>query len=118
MSANAFSELANLPDILIKQVFFRQSTIGLDQAPGEIDRSIAHDTFHVIQNHPYLFPRELRVIEERNKVMNGLLKIDIVLPKGIICIDQEVIAHLLYSYIYYHGPASPIRCKTSQNYGC
>src|SRR6266566_335761 len=93
MRANAFSELANLPDILIMQVFFRKTTIGFDQAPAEIDRSIAHEAFHVIQHRPYLLSRESGVIEERNKGMNGLLKIDIVLPKSIICINQEVISH-------------------------
>jgi pimeloyl-ACP methyl ester carboxylesterase len=35
------------------------------------------------------------VIEECNEGMNGLLKIDIVLPERIVCINQEVVFHIL-----------------------
>src|SRR3989442_11903168 len=79
------------------QVFFGKTMIGLDQAPGEIGRSIAHQTFHLIQNRPYLLSGESRVVEERNKGMNGLLEVDIVLPKGIICINQEMVTHFFSS---------------------
>src|SRR5712692_9139652 len=82
LSANAFTELAHLLDILLLQVLFRKTTIGFDQALCEIGRSIAHQTFYLIEHRPYLLPRESRVIKEGHKGMNGLLKIDIVLPEG------------------------------------
>src|SRR5437764_610367 len=76
LRANLFSELADMLDILILQVFFRETTIGFDQALSEIDRSIAHQALYLIQHRPDLLPRESRVIKKRNKVVNGLLKID------------------------------------------
>src|SRR5712691_11915985 len=93
MRANMFSEPANLPDIAILKISFCKTTIGFDQAPGKIGRSRAHETLYVIQNRAYLLSRGLRVIEECNEVMNSPLKIDIVLPKCIVCINQEVISH-------------------------
>src|SRR6266516_5124273 len=93
MRVNLFSELANLLDILILRVFFCQPTIGFDQAPGEIDRAIAHQTLHVVQHRSYLLSGELGVIEEGNKGMNGLLEVDIILPKGIVCINHEMVVH-------------------------
>src|SRR5260370_41682940 len=95
MRANWFSELANLLDILISKVSFCKPTIGFDQAPGKIGRSIAHETFHIIQNSAHLLWSESRVIEKRNEGMNSLLKIDVVLPKRIVCINQEMISHIL-----------------------
>src|SRR5713226_4873191 len=95
MSANLFSESANLLDILILKVSFCKPTIGFDQAPGKIDRPIAHETFHIIQNGAHLLRSESRVIEKRNEGMNSLLKIDVVLPKRIVCINQEMISHIL-----------------------
>src|SRR6266536_4553935 len=95
MRANLFSELAHLLDIRILKVFLRKATIGFDQTPGKIGRSIAHEPFYIIQNSSYLGWSESRVIEECNKSMNGLLKIDIVLPKRIIGINQEVVSHIL-----------------------
>src|SRR6266487_1040422 len=95
MRANLFSELAHLLDIRILKVFLRKTTIGFDQTPGKIGRSIAHEPFYVVQNSSYLRRSKSRVIEERNKSMNGLLKIDIVLPERIIGINQEVVSHIL-----------------------
>ena len=97
LRANLFSELADVLDILILQVFFRETTIGFDQALREIGRSIAHQALYLIQHRPDLFPRESRVIKKRNKGVNGLLKIDIVLPKGIVCIDQQVVSHSTFN---------------------
>src|SRR5581483_6312282 len=75
LSANTLAELANLLHVLVLKVFFGQAAIGFDQALREIDRAIAHQTFHFIQHRPYLLMREARVVEEGNKGMNGLLKI-------------------------------------------
>ena len=100
MHANGFSEPANLLDILIPQIFFRKTTIGFDQAPGKIGRSIAHETFDLVKHRSYLLARQAGVVKEGNKAMNGLLKIDIVLPKGIVCIDQQMVSHHL------SGPSS------------
>src|SRR5271157_2546698 len=95
MRANLFSELANLLDILILKVPFCKTTIGFDQAPGKIGRSIAHQTLYIIQNSAHFPWCKPRVIEECNEGMNGLLKIDIVLPECIVCINQEVKSHIL-----------------------
>src|SRR5438105_13726606 len=93
MRVNLFSELANLLDILILRVFFCQATIGFDQAPGDIDRAIAHQTLHVIQHCSYLLSGELGVLEEGNKGMNRSLEVDIILPKAIVCINHEMVMH-------------------------
>src|ERR1700731_2927973 len=93
MRANGFSKLANLLNILIPQIFFRQAAICFNQAPGKIDHSITHQTFDFIKHRSYLLMREMGMIEEANKAMNGLLKIDIVLPKRIVCIDQQMVSH-------------------------
>src|SRR6266516_1620942 len=95
MRANLLSELANLLNILILEFSFCKTTVGFDQTPGKIDRSIAHETFYIIQHSAHLLWREPGVIEECNEGMNGLLKIDIVLPKCIVCINQEVVPHIL-----------------------
>src|SRR5713226_9789861 len=95
MRANVFAELANLLDILIPKVSFCKTTIGFDQAPGKIGRPVAHETFHIIQNRTHLLSRESGVIEKRNEGMNSLLKIDVVLPECIVCINQEMISHIL-----------------------
>ncbi len=84
LSANAFAELAHLLDVRILQILFREPPIGFNQAPGEIDRSIAHAAFHLIQHCPDLFPRESRMVEERQEGVNGLLKVNVVLPQRII----------------------------------
>src|ERR1700681_222247 len=97
MRTDAFSEPANLLDIFVAGFFFRQTTIGLDQTFGEIGRSVAHETFDVIENYPHLPARESRMIEKRNEGMDGLLKIDVVLPKCVVRINQEVTPHMLFS---------------------
>src|SRR6266567_2894830 len=95
MRANLFSELLNLLDILIPKILFRKTTIGFKQTPGKIGRSIAHETFDLIEHSAHLLWSEARMIEEGNKGMSSLLKVDIVLPKSIVCIDQEMITHIL-----------------------
>src|SRR5713226_5560244 len=94
MRANLFAKQAHLLDILILKIFFCETTIGFDQASGKIGRSIAHDPFYIIQNSSYLLWSELGVIEERNKGVNSLLEVDVILPKCVICINQEVILHI------------------------
>src|SRR5579859_5922376 len=96
MRANLFSKLAYLLDILVLKVLFRKTTIGFDQTPRKIRRSIAHKMFYLIEHSTNLFWSEMRVVEERDKRMNGLLKIDIILPKGIVCINQEMVVHLFF----------------------
>jgi hypothetical protein len=38
------------------------------------------------------------MIEKLDKGMNGLLEVDIILPKGIVCIDQEMVVHFFLSF--------------------
>src|SRR5260221_5756855 len=93
MGTNLLAELANLLDILILKVFFCQATIGFDQTPGKIRRTIAHELFNLIKHRSHLSWGEARMIEKPDKGMNGLLEVDIILPKGIVCIDQEMVVH-------------------------
>src|SRR5690349_2959317 len=95
--ANGFSELANLLDIFLPQLLFRQTAIGFDQAASKIGHTIAHETFDLIKHRSYLLARSLGVVQESNKTMNGLLKIDIVLPKGIVCIDKQMVSHRAFA---------------------
>src|SRR5260370_26794268 len=95
MRANLFSEVANLLDIPILKVPFCKTAISFDQAPGKICRSITHETLYIIQNSAHLPWSKPRVIEECHEGMNSLLKIDIVLPERIVCINPDVISHIL-----------------------
>src|SRR5581483_2405278 len=94
MGANLFSKLPNLLNILVLKVLFCQTTIGFDQTLRKIHRSIAHDMFYLVKYGSYLLWSELGMIEEGDKRVNGLLKVDIVLPKCVICINQEMISHV------------------------
>src|SRR4051812_20067949 len=98
MRANLFSELAYLFDISILMVFFRQTTVSFNQTPGKIGRSIAHETFYVVQDGAYLRWSKSRVIKECNKTVNGLLKVDIVFPKRVIRVNQEMVSHSMPLY--------------------
>src|SRR6266852_7551883 len=93
MRTNLLAELANLLDILILKVFFCQATIGFDQTPGKIRRTIAHEFFNLIKHRSHLSWGEARMIKKLDKGMNGLLEVDIILPKGIVCINQEMVVH-------------------------
>src|SRR6266566_2848469 len=96
LSANLLSETTNLLDILFLQVFFGKATIGFDQALREISRSITHQSFNLIQHRSNLLTRESRMVKECHERVNSLLKINIVLPKGIIGIHNEVVSHMLF----------------------
>ena len=54
MGTNLFSEAANLLDILVLKVPFCKATIGFDQAPGKIGRSIAHEALYIVQDSAHL----------------------------------------------------------------
>src|SRR5258708_11227138 len=95
MGTNLLAELANLLDILILKVFFCQATIGFYQTPGKIRRTIAHDLFNLIKHRSHLSWGEARMIKKLDKSMNRLLEVDIILPKGIVCITQKMIVHCL-----------------------
>src|SRR5258708_6489789 len=64
MGTNLLAELANLLDILILKVFFCQATIGFDQTPGKIRRTIAHELFNLIKHRSHLSWGEASKIEE------------------------------------------------------
>src|SRR5579875_125874 len=87
-------ELLNLLDILILNLPLCQAAIRFDQASCEIRRAIAHEAFYLIDHCPYLLCCEAGVIEEGDKIMNSLFKVDVVLPECIVCVDQEMVVHI------------------------
>src|SRR5258708_34365912 len=95
MRTNLLAELANLLDILILKVFFCQAMIGFDQTPGKIRRTIAHELFNLIKHRSHLSWGEARMIEKPDKGMNSLLEVAIILPRGIVCINQEKVGHFV-----------------------
>src|ERR1700731_1115354 len=95
MRKKLLAELPNMPDILFPVVFFGQAAISFHQTAGKICRTIAHGPFKLIDHRSYLAVSESGMIEKLDKPMDGLLVVNIVLPKGIICIDQEMVAHLV-----------------------
>src|SRR5260221_1189486 len=109
MGTNLLAELANLLDILILKVFFCQATIGFDQTPGKIRRTIAHELFNLIKHRSHLSWGEARMIEKPDKGVNGLLEVDIILPKGIVCIDQEMVVHF-FPFFRLNGCPFKWRC--------
>src|SRR5438876_882159 len=95
MRTNLLAKLANMPDIFVMQVFFRQTAIGFHQTVGKIRRTVAHELFNLIKYRSHLSWSKARMIKKLDKGMNSLLEVDIILPKGIVCINQELVVHFL-----------------------
>ena len=53
--------------------------------------AMRHDAFplHIVENPTHLLGRELMVVEERNEVRDGPLKIDVVLPERVVSVEEE-----------------------------
>ena len=66
---------------------------GFDQRMCEAVQSIAVGedgfTFYLVQHLAHLLRRIFVMIQERNKVGDGSLKVDIVFPQRIVGIDQQ-----------------------------
>src|SRR5947209_6120939 len=98
MRTKLLAELSYTPDIFFPVVFFRQAMICLYQAVGKICGAIAKDPFKFINHRSHFCGCEAGMIKKLNKPMNGLFEVDIILPKGIVCINQKMVAHLVSFY--------------------
>ena len=50
---------------------------------------------HIVQNLPNFSRRTFAVIQEGNKIRDGALKIDIVLPESVVGVDEEVLSNAI-----------------------
>jgi hypothetical protein len=52
---------------------------------------MGHDALalHIVENFAYLLGRELVVIEKRNKLRDGALEVNVVLPESVVGVDEE-----------------------------
>ena len=75
------------------QRFDGQALEGLDQRVRKTVQTIAMAddglALHLVQHFAHLLGSVLVVIQERNKVRDGALKVDVIFPKRIVGIDQQ-----------------------------
>ena len=71
----------------------RQALEGLDQGMREAVQPVAVGddgfAFHLVQHFAHLLGAVLVVIQERDEVCDGALKVDVIFPKRIVGIDEQ-----------------------------
>src|SRR5450759_4323012 len=93
---NALGEAHHRPQIFRAYFPFHQVLVTLPQIAAEIQRAVPVDLgvgpFHLVQNVADLLRRHRRMIQERHKLLERALEVDIVLPERVVGIDHEVLA--------------------------
>ena len=75
--------------------FHRQTFKGIDQCVRKAMQSIAMlddaFAFDFVQDVPDLGGRVLMMVQERDKVGDGALKVNVVFPERVVGVDQQVL---------------------------
>jgi hypothetical protein len=60
---------------------------------------MCHDALalHIVQNFADLLGRKLVMIQERNKLRNGALKVNIIFPERIVGVDEQGLRQQAFS---------------------
>ena len=80
------------PDLVLGQVL-----IGLLQVASEIFAAVAVDLragqFDLIQDFAHLRRAERRMAEKVDEVIEGALKVDVIFPKRVIGVEDQLLFH-------------------------
>ena len=57
----------------------------------------------LVKDGPRLFPRQRRMGQEIEKILNGPLEVDVVLPEGVVGVEDEV----LQAHVAGQSPPAP-----------
>src|ERR1039458_4795515 len=95
-SLPARREAHHRPHISLADFPLHRVRVALRQIPAEIQRAVPMDLgvgpLHLIQDVADLLRRHRRMIEERHKLLERALEVDVVLPQRVVGIDDQVLA--------------------------
>ena len=95
-----------------------QGLEALDQVVGEVLRAVAVfldiATFDLIQRLPHLHGGEFAVVDVSDEFLDRLLEEDVVLPEGVVGIEEEP-ERRIHQFSIHQGVAGPIRSRRASS---
>jgi hypothetical protein len=88
MMDNLFAKVRNSFQVFRPGLSLCETYVTLAQAPGKAGRTIALGQFNFVEHNPDFLRRERRMIKKVNELFNGPLEVNVVLPEGVISVDQ------------------------------
>ena len=116
---DALAEGHHRAQVVLGDLALGQLLVTEAQVAAECSRAVAMDAeiglLDLVEDGPRLFPRQRRMGQEIEEILDGPLEVNVVLPEGVVGVEDEVLAPLFSGTVAPCCPPAGLRfvaCST------